>query len=159
MKNLVIARLVGLALLTLAAIPASAARADFRVGLDFHGAYGAPSWGASGDHFHVYAKINNAWVLVTSQRQLNPNIGPAWVSYGIGPWDASQVQAIGVRVGLGATDALWIDRFSLQDGQGQVVHTWGANNLVGYCFSSKASDGNNAWCWNNRAYLWLEFNR
>jgi len=56
-------------------------------------------------------------------------------------------------------NALWIDRIALQDSNDNVVRDWGANNLIGFCFSGTWSDGNNAWCWNNRAYAWFDFNR
>lgn len=159
-KQLATRLLGGLALLFLCGNFTSTAHAYFQIKYDFGTPDNLPEWGWSEDRFYVYAKINNSWIQVDSLRQLNPTPGSGWGAFGISqPWTAKDVQAIAIEVTGFSFDALWIDRLALADSNGTIVSSWGADNLIGYCFSADPSDGNNPWCWNNRAYTSITFNR
>lgn len=155
-KRLKTVLLAGLFAAFLSAAGSATARADFMVKIDC--AAGQPDWGGSRDWVHVSAKINNAWVEVGSYISGLPNCTGDWsMGLSTGPWNVNDVQAL--RIYTNGTDTFWIDRIALADNNQNIVETWGDNDFIGFCFSKDSSDGRNAWCWNNRAYSGITFNR
>jgi hypothetical protein len=135
------------------------ASAGFEVRIDGPSG-GYPSWGGSGNQITLEAKINNAWTFIhTFYAPSDPWCPSDWcVGMGGWPWGAQDVQAL--RLTTDGTDTFWLDRLMLLDLSGNLVSYWGDDgDYIGDCFSRDSNDGRNAYCWNNRAYRSITYNR
>lgn len=151
MPRTVMTRLFALCAFGAVLVHIDTARADFCISVDCHGNDGLPGWAKTGNTITVESWFQSfdterkyTWSFVPDQCS-----DDHWwdICYATSAYPAGIER---IRISTNGHNAFWIDKVWLSAERlrytGDGKFQWGVDNNRGWCLSTDASDGNNAYC-------------